>query len=272
VIIDPGGVPSDGDATLVWRMASLGFFAFVVAMVAVQGGRGRPVGRITAGAAVGCGLALLAGLDQPAVLTDWVWPPLLLLIAYWTSGLLFVAPSAAQERALGVWDARLGLRHLSSTLPRPVVELLECAYAGVYLLVPLALVLQPYFVPEASVGRLWAVILITDFICFGGMAWVHTRPPRALEEGEPWASTVRRFNLRLLGSASVQVNTFPSGHAAEALAAFLLVRDAPWFVAGPMFAAAMAVSAGAVLGRYHYLADIVAGWIVALAVVLVLSA
>lgn len=253
-------------------MASLGFFAFVMAVVAVQGGRGRAVGRITAGAAVGCGFALLAGLDQPSLLIDWVWPPLLLLIAYWTSGLLFAAPSAAQERALGKWDVRLGLRHLSSTLPRALVELLECAYAGVYLLVPLALVVRLYFTPEASIGRFWAAVLITDLICFAGMAWVHTRPPRALEGGEPWVSTVRGFNLRLLGSTSVQVNTFPSGHAAEALAAFLLVRDAPWFVAAPMFAAAMAVSAGAVLGRYHYLADIVAGWIVALAVVFLLSA
>lgn len=270
--LDPGSVPSGGDATLVWRMASLGFFAFVVAVTVAQGGRGRAVGRITAGAAVGCGLTLLAGLDQPALLTDWVWPPVLLLVAYWTSGLLFVAPSAAQERVLGLWDVRLRLRALASTLPRAAVELLECAYAGVYLLVPVALVVQLFFLPDASNGRSWAVILITDFICFAGMAWVHTRPPRALEAGEPWVSTVRGFNLRLLGSTSIQVNTFPSGHAAEALAAFLLVRDAPWFVAAPMFAAAMAVSAGAVLGRYHYLADIVAGWIVALAVVFLLSA
>jgi hypothetical protein len=33
-----------------------------------------------------------------------------------------------------------------------------------------------------------------------------------------------------------------------------------------MFAAALAVSAGAVLGRYHYAADAIAGWAVALAV------
>jgi hypothetical protein len=33
-----------------------------------------------------------------------------------------------------------------------------------------------------------------------------------------------------------------------------------------MFAAAAAISAGAVLGRYHYAADAVAGWLVALLV------
>ena len=68
----------------------------------------------------------------------------------------------------------------------------------------------------------------------------------------------------MLGATSIQVNTFPSGHAAEGLVAFLLVLATPPWIVGPMLLAAMAVSAGAVLGRYHYLADAVAGWFVAL--------
>ena len=109
-------------------------------------------------------------------------------------------------------------------------------------------------------------MLITDFVCFGVLPWVQTRPPRALEAGDPWPSSFRAFNLRLLGATSIQVNTFPSGHAAEALAAALLVLGAPPGVVVMMFAAALAVSAGAVLGRYHYLADALAGWAVAVAV------
>ena len=62
------------------------------------------------------------------------------------------------------------------------------------------------------------------------------------------------------------MNTVPSGHAAEALAAALLVLAAPPMVVGAMFVAAAAVSAGAVLGRYHYSIDIVAGWGTALGV------
>jgi hypothetical protein len=42
--------------------------------------------------------------------------------------------------------------------------------------------------------------------------------------------------------------------------------DAPLPIAAVMFAGATAVSAGAVLGRYHYFADALSGWIVALAV------
>jgi membrane-associated phospholipid phosphatase len=62
------------------------------------------------------------------------------------------------------------------------------------------------------------------------------------------------------------VNTFPSGHAAEALAAALLCLDAPAPVAAWMFFNAAAISAGAVFGRYHYAADALAGWLVALLV------
>ena len=65
---------------------------------------------------------------------------------------------------------------------------------------------------------------------------------------------------------SVRVNTFPSGHAAEALAAALLTAAAPAPVNILMLANALAVSAGAVLGRYHYAVDAVAGWVVAVVV------
>ncbi len=62
------------------------------------------------------------------------------------------------------------------------------------------------------------------------------------------------------------MNTFPSGHAAEALAAALLVLGAPLPIVLLMFVNAVAVSAAAVLGRYHYAADALAGWAVALIV------
>ena len=82
---------------------------------------------------------------------------------------------------------------------------------------------------------------------------------------------MRSFNLRVLGAASIQVNTFPSGHAAEALVAALLVAAlSPWIL-GVMMLAALAVAGGAVLGRYHYAIDAFAGWFVALAVWLLLG-
>jgi membrane-associated phospholipid phosphatase len=185
--------------------------------------------------------------------------------------LLFVTAKPSHEAALRWLDDRLGVRGLSQRTPRVLAEVLEAAYAGVYLLVPLALWVRHLYLPSPDAGRFWAVVLITDFVCFGVLPWVQTRPPRALEAGEPWASTIRGFNLRLLGATSIQVNTFPSGHAAEGLAAFLLVISAPAGVGALMLLAALAVSAGAVLGRYHFLADALAGWAVAIVVFAVLG-
>jgi len=232
-----------------------------------RGSRGRGTGRTLAGAGLGLLVVLssFAANEQP-ILQDWLLPPLVLLIAYWTSGLLFVAPIPCQERALMWLDDRLAVRGLARRMPRWMAEFLESAYAAVYPLIPFALVLHLTFSPHPDPSRFWSVILITDYLCFGALPWVQTRPPRALEQAEPWASSVRRFNLRLLGATSIQVNTFPSGHAAEALAAALLILDAPAPIVGLMFIAAFTVAAGAVLGRYHYTADALTGWAVAIVV------
>jgi hypothetical protein len=180
--------------------------------------------------------------------------------------MLFLAPIPWQESALLRLDDRAGIVALARRVPRVVAELLEAAYVGVYGLVPIAFVLHLYFASRPDASRFWAVILITDFICFAFLPWVQTRPPRALEGVEPWKSTLRALNLRLLGATSIQVNTFPSGHAAEGLAAALLVIDAPAAIPVLMTASALAVAAGAVLGRYHYLADALAGFVVAVLV------
>jgi membrane-associated phospholipid phosphatase len=254
-----------------WQLASAAFFLYVAAVSWWQG-LSRPRARLAlAGAAGGLTVLVLSRAVESPALSLWIWPPLLLLIGYWASGLLFVAPGPSQEAALGWLDDRLDVRSTARRVPRPLAETLEAAYAGVYLLIPLALMvrLASFSAPEPDV--FWTVVLVTDYICFAVLPWVQTRPPRALEPGDPWPSSVRRFNLRMLGAASIQVNTFPSGHAAEALAAVLLVAGAHPMVVVLMLLGAIAVSAGAVMGRYHYLLDALTGWVVALAVFVVVT-
>jgi PAP2 superfamily len=253
-----------------WQLASGAFFVYVVIVAFWRTSR-RPPARALAAAAMGLVVVFASRVLDIPLLTAWVWPPALLLIAYWSSGPLFVAPRPAHEAALRWLDDRLRIRDVAGRTPRAVAEVLEAAYVGVYPLVLLALLLHLEFSPAPDSDRFWSVVLITDFLCFAVLPWVQTRPPRALEPGDPWSSSVRQFNLRLLGATSIQVNTFPSGHAAEGLAAFLLALAAPPGVVVAMFLAAVAVSAGAVLGRYHYLADAVAGWVVAVVVFVVLS-
>ena len=98
-------------------------------------------------------------------------------------------------------DRRLGLSTYEA--PRLVAELLEAAYLGVYAIVGIAFVLHLMLTPAPSPDRFWAVVLITDFICFAMLPWIQTRPPRALEDRDPWRSSVRRPIRRLLGATSI---------------------------------------------------------------------
>lgn len=221
--------------------------------------------RVLAGIALGAGvLAVSIRLPAEGLANVWALPVALLLLGYWTSGLLFIGPMPRAERFLATIDEALGIDGLAARAPRPVAEFLEFAYAGVYPLIPIALVLA--LREGVSADRFWATILLTDYVCFGMLPWFQIRPPRSVGFEARWWSRWRSVNLRMLEVGSVQVNTFPSGHAAEALAAALLVSGSHPLIAGWMFFNAAAISAGAVFGRYHYAADAVAGWVVALLV------
>jgi hypothetical protein len=252
--------------TNAWQVGSLLFFGYVLVVGACLRGlspaaRRRAAGGAAAGAAL---IGISIAFPADGVANAWILPPAALLIGYWTSGRLFAAPMPAAERLLARIDEILKIDAIACSLPRPLAELLECAYAVVYPMIPIALC----FSMRAGIGaeRFWTVILLTDFVCFGMLPWIQTRPPRAVGFATPWRSSCRTVNLRVLAASSVQVNTFPSGHAAEALAAALLVSGAPPLVAASMFVTAAAISAGAVFGRYHYAADAIAGWAVALVV------
>jgi len=254
-----------------WELASLAFLAYTLACVLLLPGLTRRA-RMLSGCGGIAGLAIVfwsASLPGTDVIGRFLFlPAFVLLLGYWTTGLLFRAPMPRLESLLRRFDSTLRVRATAASIPRVVAELLEFAYAAVYGLVPLALLIHVMTTPAESIDRdrFWTVILVTDFFCFGLLPWIQTRPPRALEEGDPWRSTLRRFNLRLLGSTSIRVNTCPSGHAAEAVAAALLVTNAPLPVVVMMMLAALAVSAGAVYGRYHYAIDALSGWVVAVAV------
>lgn len=251
-----------------WETVAVLFFAYLAAVSPLARGvtSRRRLGALllsAAGVAVSAGARLLAGYS---ILHDWVLPPVLLLLAYWTSGLLFSAAMPAAERRLEAFDGTLRIDAIAAAAPRWLSEILELSYLAVYPLIPAALAVHLVASASPSADRFWTVVLATDFICFGLLPWVQTRPPRAFRPAPPWVSRVRRLNVGLLDRTSIRVNTFPSGHAAEAAAAALLVASAPWPVAAAFALAALSITAGTVLGRYHYAADAIAGWAVAVGV------
>jgi membrane-associated phospholipid phosphatase len=254
----------------VWAVASVPYFLYVAA-TALLLPRVSPGGRRRALAWCAFGLLVVA----TATYAPWPWlrlvvlPPLALLGAYWSSGALWAGPMETVEHLLVRWDERLNVPKIAAAAPRALAELLEFSYAAVYPVIPLALAAHAVVSATADADRFWTVILLTDYICFGMLPWIQTRPPRLLDRRPPWRSAFRAFNVRLLGETSIGVNTVPSGHAAEALAAALMLSGAPWPVAIGMWIMAFAISAGAVFGRYHFALDVFAGWLVALVVWLV---
>jgi len=255
----------------VWQNVSLAFFGYLLVVAALPRGLHRRSRlRVVAGAVLGAAVvAVSLSLPADGLANVWLLPPLALLVGYWTSGFLFVAPMPRTERLLARIDEELGVQQIAGGMPGPLVELLEFAYSAVYLLIPIALWLA--LGQGVAVDRFWTTILLTDYVCFGMLPWVQTRPPRALGFDAPWRSRWRIVNLRMLNASSVQVNTFPSGHCAEALACALLTSGGSAPVVAWMWFNAAAISAGTVLGRYHYAADALAGWAVALLVWVLLS-
>ena len=248
----------------IWVLASVPYFVYILALAAFfPGVPGLSRLRAAGCSAAGLLAALLAAYTDVFWLHSVVLPPTVLLIAYRASGFLWRGPMFAIEAGLASADRALGIPAMSRRTPRWLAEFLEFAYAGVYPLIPIALVLHLVFSPEPDADRFWTVVLVTDYVCFGMLPLLQTRPPRNLEGEPPWRASLRKLNLNILNKASIGMNTVPSGHAAEALAAALLVTGAPPRVVAGMFFFALSISAGAVFGRYHYAIDAAAGWVVA---------
>jgi membrane-associated phospholipid phosphatase len=249
-----------------WQIGALIYFAYAAALGDLLPGLARRA-RMWAviNSALGAAVTIAASrLPSSHPLNVWVFPPAVLYLCYRATGVLFAGPMPRTERALVAFDEALGIDRIAHRIPRWLAELLELAYAGIYALALVALAIALWIGVAAS--RFWTVVLVTDYICFGMLPWIRTRTPRETLDPEPWRSRFRAINQRLVKGASIGVNTFPSGHAAEALVVALLVAGSPWPISAAMFLAAAAVSAGAVFGRYHYAADVFAGWCVGLAV------
>jgi len=193
-----------------------------------------------------------------------------ILIGYWLSGLFFQAPMLRVEAFLSRGDRwlfeRLGLNVAVARSPRMLLEMLELAYLSVYFVLPLGFFVASAVDHNLDVSRYWSIVTLAALACYGVLPWIQTRPPRALDDQMMIARrrvTVRRLNDAVLQRGSIQVNTFPSGHAAGAFATALAVAHVSP-VAGCAFVfVACGIVIGSIVGRYHYAADSLAGVIVA---------
>jgi hypothetical protein len=264
--------------TVRWEWIAIGYYAYL-AVVALADRRFASA-RIGAFAATTvCGLVLLSravagrALETDGPVFAIVVPLAVLLGGYWLSGLFFVRPMEAAEAWLMAMDERLlrrsGILAAYEAGPRVVHESLELAYVLVYAVIPAAVTTLTISGHADAISRFWMIVLLSEFISYGMMPWLQTRPPRVLESRARMIhpqSALRRFNASILDRGSIQANTIPSGHAAGAVATGLAVTEVMPITGIVFLVLATGIVAATVLGRYHYVIDSLLGVAVAVGV------
>jgi membrane-associated phospholipid phosphatase len=257
------------------------YFLYLLAVALVKARWPRRNKAMAGAAAAALAVTIPAALPQTELvrlMRDWL-PAVFLAIGYWLSGWYFVAPMTEIEARFQALDWRVfgrdGGAALVLALPRVAVEALELAYAGCFLFVPSGLILLAITGHEAAADRFWTLVLAGELGSFAFLPWIQTRPPRVLEAAvavEKRPLLVHPLNRLIVVHTSIGVNTFPSGHVAGALATAIAVSELQPALALWMFAIAMMIAVAAVVGRYHYLVDAIAGVALTLAAWMVISA
>jgi membrane-associated phospholipid phosphatase len=216
---------------------------------------------------VGAVVYLASGSTSPSgvALRDWL-PVVLLVLAYWAPGALVTGTHDRFERWLRTVDQWLfgsGVGRRVLHPPRFVRAVLEISYASVYPLVPLSIGVVWTAGGQAEVDRFWTTVLTAEYLCYGLLPLLPTRPPRSLEP-LPSQDSPRRLNRWVLERFSNGWNTFPSGHVAGSLACGLAVTVVAPVAGAVLITMAVLIAVASVVGRYHYAADAVAGWGVAI--------
>ena len=245
---------------------SFGYFAALTAIAWMRSlPRGRRITISAIGVAMCVAIVALARHATPAA-RDWA-PVVVIFIGYYVSGRFFCRPSEPFERWLMAWDRRLlgDPTTRFSRWPRPCLAYLEIVYVGTFLVVPAGFAALAWAGRSDLADRYWTIVISGEFGAFAPLSVIQSRPPWALERPAVLPDrAVHDFASLIVERFSIQANTFPSGHAAGSLAvALAVVGTLPW--TGAVFmVVALSISIACVVGRYHYVVDVVAGAMLAL--------
>lgn len=240
---------------------TIAYFVYLATAAAVfPGGQRRRV--VAVAVAVVSAVLAISRFSTLAVLRDWM-PLAYVVLGYWLPALLVTNTTSVFERTLLELDRRWlgaqGAMTIRERAPRPMIEAFELAYLFCYPMVPIGFGSLYAAGLRDETDKFWTAVVLAVFGCYGVLPWLPTRPPRAIE-GEPASpGVIRRLNLQMLGRASIQLNTFPSGHAAASAATALAVGARLPAVGLALGLLAAGIAVGSVVGRYHYAADALAG-------------
>jgi membrane-associated phospholipid phosphatase len=206
-----------------------------------------------------------------SIFRDWLPAPLM-AVAYWQSGCFFQKPNPAIQRIFEASDReilkllRIDLPSLARTWMGTIFEL---AYVLCYPVVPLGVAALYLAGFKDRADEYWMSVLLSAYPSYVLLPFIQLLPPRLVEktvQATEVTAGLRRFNLWLVRRVTHEANTFPSGHvAASAAIAMVLLRIAPAW--GVLFAIiALGIAAGCIVGRYHYVVDVGAAFLLSAAV------
>jgi membrane-associated phospholipid phosphatase len=211
---------------------------------------------------------VLASRSGPAFLRDWT-PAAYILVGYFLSGRFFEMPAVRVEAWPAGWD-----RHLLgdpttrfASWPRGLLAYLDIVYMGCFLMLPGGFAALAWTGHAAEADRYWTMVSGADFAAFLSLTIFQTRPPWAMEQRAALRDrTIHRAALLFVRHGTIGANTFPSGHTAVSFAiAFALLPALP-IASAVCFALAVTIAVACVVGRYHYVVDVITGTALALAV------
>jgi membrane-associated phospholipid phosphatase len=249
------------------RLALFYFLTLAVAALVRPLPARRRVAILVAASGV-AGITLLIARSAPAIARDWAPAPVI-LVGYFISGWFFVEPSPRFERWLIDRDRRIlgDPATRFAAWPRLLLAYLEVVYVGCFLLVPAGYGALAIAGRAALADRYWTLVTAAEFGSFVSLIAVQARPPWIVERAAALRDrAIHRAALRFVDNFTIRVNTFPSGHVAGSLAvAFALIGPLPWL--GAIFLAlAISIGVACVAGRYHYVLDVLAGAVLAVAI------
>jgi membrane-associated phospholipid phosphatase len=198
----------------------------------------------------------------------------LIVLSYREMG-WFAQPHFAHtlEASWVTWDRvvlRGGVKAVIESIGPVIPSILEIAYALVYALAPFAIGMLYVYRRREMVDEFLFVFAVGVLLCYAQFPFWPSDPPRVVFPGQDlpsYATAFRRFNLWMLGNYGIHTSVFPSAHVAGAFAAafgaFRTLPERQW-VSRFLLVIASLIAIATVYGRYHYLADALAGLLVAL--------
>lgn len=209
---------------------------------------------------------------------DWL-PLSLTLIAFREMELFVPSRFGHQLESKWIqWDSVIlrewHFRAIIESLGRLVPSILESSYLLVYGTGFFCIALLYFEHRREQVDRFLTVYLTGTLLAYALFPYFPSEPPRILfpDSFRPAITGgIRSLNLWILNVATVHIGVFPSAHVSSAFSAawFFLIYAQRTALGLGLLAYALTVSLATVYGRYHYAADVLAGFAVSLAAALV---